>query len=403
MSKDPSSSSCSHDDMLKKLSPSAKYNIKWDQECSVLSGYMYHPSSISSKSPIAMIDFDGTLVRPKDGRKLPRQNDASDWVWAFPEVPEAIRKLSKKYRIVIISNQKRIQSCWSKKVSAVVLELGVLLTVHAATEDDNYRKPRTGMINRYIDKYGKLPKGSLFCGDAAGRPGDFADTDRKFALNADLEFYTPEELFQKYKPEKYSIAYPDISKIIKFKSFYLGNLLAGWSDSVPTMYIIVGLPGSGKSWYARYFFEARGCVRINADTMGSIAKCLKMADGKMRVLVDPNTDMRIFGGTDKQNLVIDNTNLDAATRAKWITLAVKYGYRVVCYDMQTDFDICRHNVVYRAITTGTKRIGDHVLRILRSKYKAPVKSEGFEAVIKIDFSPVGIHKDQFLNYCKYMF
>jgi hypothetical protein len=33
---------------------------------------------------------------------------------------------------------------------------------------------------------------SFFVGDAAGRNGDFASTDRKWALNVGVKFYTPE-------------------------------------------------------------------------------------------------------------------------------------------------------------------------------------------------------------------
>ena len=33
---------------------------------------------------------------------------------------------------------------------------------------------------------------SFYVGDAAGRSGDFAGTDRKFASNAGLKFFTPE-------------------------------------------------------------------------------------------------------------------------------------------------------------------------------------------------------------------
>jgi histidinol phosphatase-like enzyme len=33
---------------------------------------------------------------------------------------------------------------------------------------------------------------SYYVGDAAGRANDFASTDRKFALNVGVQFYTPE-------------------------------------------------------------------------------------------------------------------------------------------------------------------------------------------------------------------
>jgi hypothetical protein len=41
---------------------------------------------------------------------------------------------------------------------------------------------------------------SFFVGDAAGRAGDHSDTDRKWAINASLDFYVPEELFKCVDP-----------------------------------------------------------------------------------------------------------------------------------------------------------------------------------------------------------
>ncbi len=40
---------------------------------------------------------------------------------------------------------------------------------------------------------------SFFVGDAAGRKGDFAGTDRKWALNVGIKFYTPEVRSRSFK------------------------------------------------------------------------------------------------------------------------------------------------------------------------------------------------------------
>lgn len=42
---------------------------------------------------------------------------------------------------------------------------------------------------------------SYFVGDAAGRANDFASTDRKFALNVGIQFYTPEVRHPSYGSE----------------------------------------------------------------------------------------------------------------------------------------------------------------------------------------------------------
>jgi len=89
--------------------------------------------------------------------------------------------------------------------------------IFAAAADDEYRKPMLGMLHALKDIYtsenvemgkiyhhlgfpvGLMPNNTLedmtesyFVGDAAGRPGDHSGTDRKWAMNVGLKFYTPE-------------------------------------------------------------------------------------------------------------------------------------------------------------------------------------------------------------------
>lgn len=70
-------------------------------------------------------------------------------------------------------------------------DVSIPLIVYAATQDDWSRKPRPGMFNMYVTEHETFKvKESLYVGDAAGRKGDFSDSDYKFALNAGLPFYT---------------------------------------------------------------------------------------------------------------------------------------------------------------------------------------------------------------------
>lgn len=62
-------------------------------------------------------------------------------------------------------------------------DLDVPLSVYAATESDEYRKPRLGMWREFLDDYDLDVSGvdlnsSFFVGDAAGRPGDHSQVDR---------------------------------------------------------------------------------------------------------------------------------------------------------------------------------------------------------------------------------
>lgn len=70
------------------------------------------------------------------------------------------------------------------KTTEVMKSLGIPLSLYAATEYDEYRKPRTKIWKTILDDYdldveGTLDlEGSIFVGDAAGRPGDHSCVDR---------------------------------------------------------------------------------------------------------------------------------------------------------------------------------------------------------------------------------
>ena len=64
-------------------------------------------------------------------------------------------------------------------------QLDIPLSIYAATQYDEYRKPWTGMWREFVDDYDLDVddtrvdlEGSFFVGDAAGRPGDHSCVDR---------------------------------------------------------------------------------------------------------------------------------------------------------------------------------------------------------------------------------
>jgi hypothetical protein len=84
-------------------------------------------------------------------------------------------------------------------------QLDLPVQVFMAPGKDGFRKPEAGMWHflaaRCNGGVAPDPRESFFVGDAAGRavsadaPGDFADSDKKFAEAAGIDFKTPEEVF----------------------------------------------------------------------------------------------------------------------------------------------------------------------------------------------------------------
>ena len=181
------------------------------------------PSHPSKRRKVAAFDFDGTLVTTQSGKKF--SSDANDWKWWDACVPGELRRLHEEgHQVIIVTNQGGLNlkgdsktaksdgariSNFKGKMSAVLSSLDLPTSVYAATQRDQYRKPRDGMWREMVEDYdldeggGVDLDGSLFVGDAAGREKDedgmgkkdFACSDRDFAANVGIKFATPEESF----------------------------------------------------------------------------------------------------------------------------------------------------------------------------------------------------------------
>lgn len=169
---------------------------------------------------VAAFDLDGTLVHTKSGLKFAR--GASDWRWFNPTVPQTLAALARRgYVVAVFTNQggvvatpsSKLYSNFTERVNQIQQALQMDLLVwaapkrpaRAASPEDAHRrmrKPQTGMwlaLCDYAAASGHLVDlhHSFFVGDAAGRPADFLDSDRQFALGVGIEFKVPEDVFTK--------------------------------------------------------------------------------------------------------------------------------------------------------------------------------------------------------------
>ena len=211
---------------------------------------------------VAAFDIDGTIITTKSGKVFPV--DEHDWRILYPEVPGKLKSLVEEgYKLVLITNQAGIAKGkltikqFSKKVSSILSRLGVNAMVFVSTADTGYfRKPRPGIWD-WLELRGNSGvqvsrTDSFYCGDAAGReagfiPGkkkDFSCSDRLFAENIGVTFYTPEEFFLGKKPTS------KFNKPFRPSKALDGTLLEPSSvtlvPSSQTLSLMVGIQGSGK-------------------------------------------------------------------------------------------------------------------------------------------------------------
>ena len=253
----------------------------------VVAGLHAYIGAKGTNKAIVAFDLDWTLIRTVRGR-FPKDEDD----WAF--LPNRLSSL-KAYQdagntLVIFTNQGykgaklTIAINRINKVIAALTAAGIQPWVFAATgEGSAYRKPNIGMWQVFVQYFPDWDKvSSFYVGDAAGRPTDFSANDRDFAANVRIPFYTPEEIF----PQN-TVTIPDTR----------------------TMFIFVGMPGSGKTTYYQKNLAPKGWIHVNQDTLKTQPKMIKAVRD---------------GLASGKSVAVDATNPSVDKRREYIMLAVEY-------------------------------------------------------------------------------
>lgn len=143
-------------------------------------------------------------------------------------------------------------------------------------------------------------------------------------------------------------------------------------SSQKTLYIMMGIQGSGKSTYCRQFLSF--AERVNLDSLHTRNKeALLIADCQNK-------------GID---YVIDNTNPTKEDRARYIPSAKASGYRVVGYFMQSVLQDC---ISRNALRNGKERVPDKAIVRTSNILELPSFEEGFDELyfVRIEGSEIDV-------------
>lgn len=323
----------------------------------------------------AMFDLDNTLID-------------KEWRLKSDSIKTELKKLvDKQFRIVIITNQKGLKTedsvqNFMKNFNSFVKTINIKISLFASLKDDRFRKPKTGVIDEYLN----LDKKSFYCGDAAGREKtkdckkDFADTDYKFAINLNIKFYTPESFFTKETRDP-SYSYP-----IDFNQIEIGE----YDIYKPTdneVVIMCGFPGCGKSYYVGRYLVPHNYYLINQDTLKTKKKVFSEIEKAL---------------TEEKRIVIDNTNYDKDTRRSIIEMCKRYRFRTKLIHFTTDMNHSKHNSHFRSLISDCEAIPDVAYRVINKKFIKPSLSEGLDEIVEQKF--IFNKKDKnYKKYKKFMF
>ena len=204
---------------------------------------------------------------------------------------------------------------------------------------------------------------------SSGKKKDFSCTDRKFAANLGIPFFTPEELFLDFPQcKKYNWGFDP--RNLPHPTHEVTT------SSAPEVVIFVGYPASGKTTFFREHLEPKGYCHVNRDTLGSWQKCVAKC-----------TELLKTG----KRVAVDNTNPDRESRMRYIEVAKKFGVPARCFRFLTSLEHCKHNNRFRELTATAKdkrgKVNDMVFNMFKSKFLEPTLEEGLTAIVKIEFTP----------------
>ena len=365
------------------------FTFTWKQRGSILIGNTSGQMKGSNK--VAAFDIDGTIITTKSGRKFPV--DVDDWKVQFSVIPGRLQKLVREdYKIVFFTNQLGIKKNkppvneFQSKIESLVDILDIPVTVLAACESDINRKPCIGMWNHFCQYHNGGTEvhnvDSFYVGDAAGRvenwapkmKKDFSCSDRKFAANISIPFYTPEEFF--LNSSKARFTWGDFQPMEIDPITLLEPEDANIAESSQEVILFVGPPASGKTTFYQKNLQPQGYIHINRDTLGSWQKCVAECEKAIEL---------------KKSVVIDNTNPDVESRKRYLSITEKHNIPVRCFTFATPLAHCKHNNRFRELknigNSLYKPINDIAFNSYSARYSQPDISEGFTEIVRVNFIP----------------
>ena len=149
-----------------------------------------------------------------------------------------------------------------------------------------------------------------------------------------------------------------------------------------TLYITVGLPGSGKSTYVKNFIKDKEIEYISSDSLRAVY-------GKDET--DQTVTHQVFGHIkrkvdeflkDGKNVLVDATSVNRKERSDYINTAKKYGAKVVAIVFKMD----RQGLIDRNKKRGEQGgrvVPDWVIDKMLNKFEEPSYDEGIDVMIYV--------------------
>lgn len=312
-------------------------------------------------SKLLALDYDHTLVKPKDGKTFPANVADYEMLFATNVVYDTLKEYTDNdYCIVIFTNQSKP---WKITQIKNVFRDDIQLPYKCfAGINKTHQKPSSTMFELYLAQCNAFISGldcdkSLYVGDALGRKGDWSDSDMLFAVNCKLKYTSPEDFF--------------VSETL-LKSAFTPDTAIELND-LQELVINVGYPASGKTTYSNQYKtivapRKHTYVVLHGDDLKTEAKIKK---GMKDALLTQNS------------VVIDATNSNKKKRQVFIELARKLvpNIHIKIVWFTTDISKCMERNTLRETT-----VPKIAFYMYRKHFEEPTQDEigNYGTIIKVD-------------------
>lgn len=133
-----------------------------------------------------------------------------------------------------------------------------------------------------------------------------------------------------------------------------------------TLYVMCGVPGSGKSTFSRQFAEEHGLERFSFDEM----RCFRLAEYMRPAL----KAMR-----EGKSVILDTTNLRVNVRKKVLQAVEDIPCKKVVVYMNTPLEQCLYRNAHRE-----NRLQDFIVESSYRSLQKPTHDEGWDEIIQVN-------------------
>jgi predicted kinase len=169
-----------------------------------------------------------------------------------------------------------------------------------------------------------------------------------------------------------------------FLNLHAANNLAGLSSKcMPTLYVLIGLPGSGKSHWAHATADWIGAVVVGSDEVRSEFQARGQNPYDGEAVFDEVEHRARAHLQANRSVILDATHYQRRHRRYALELAHQLQVPCVAIWFDTSLtEVLRRNGWRTGDRFGERRVPDHIIREMAAHFDSPGKDE-FDRVVRI--------------------